>query len=74
MVKWTGRAPPLSHVKVLKECIQYTFIKGVDFFQKFCYYIITKGKRKQTNFPKEIKKNIKKVLTDTTKSDIIKTR
>ena len=74
MIKCGPPAPPLSHVKVLKKCIQYTFNKSVDFFQKFCYYIITKGERKQTNFPKEIKKNIKKVLTDTTKSDIIKTR
>jgi len=48
--------------------------KSIDFLSKIWYYIIAKGKGKQINFPKEIKKNIKKVLTDTTKSDIIKTR
>jgi len=46
----------------------------VDFLLNFCYHIIAKGKEKQINFPKENKKNIKKVLTDSKKSDIIKTR
>lgn len=83
-----GRAGALSCVKATKKCIQNTFNKMVDFFIKLVYYIITertrdveqkpmsaKGNRNTSLLPsKKNKKNTKKVLTDTTKSVIIKTR